>query len=569
MPVVTFPLGTLCRLLGKSLKSEEIVQLLGELGCDVEGYDPLTGGVKLNLLPARPDMFDLCGLVRCLRGYLKIETGIKSYSFNPSGVTIRVEKGLENVRRFIVGAVVKNVRLDAELVGMLMELQENLHWGLGRDRRKASIGIYELDTVQPDFVYRPVEPTAVRFVPLGGVAGVGLTSLTPVEILESHPKGIAYRHLLKDNPVYPLLTDRTGKVLSLPPIINSDETKVTEKSRALLVDVTGPDEWAIKKCLAIIGAVFADLGWEVQTVQVVYPDGRVEVTPDLAPERIKINLEDAAAVIGVSFSIDEVSELLKRMRYGVVMADEESKAVEVLIPAYRADVLHPWDIFEDIAIAYGYHRLPQRLIQTVTPSCPLAIEELSQLCRQILTGLGFIETMTLALTNPKAHFQKLNLNDDGMTVLLENPASVEQTILRRHLLSGLLETFGINLTRFLPQQIFEINDVFQVQEGEETEAAVQRHLAVGIADAKAGFADIKAVVEALVRELDFAVSFRQTDMMPFLSGRCAAIEAGGDQIGVMGEVDPEVLERFGLTVPVVLAELDIGGHGESLTSGNR
>ncbi|MGQ9678591.1 MAG: phenylalanine--tRNA ligase subunit beta [bacterium] len=557
MPVVTFPLGTLCRLLGKSLSSEEIVQLLGELGCDVEGYDQLTGGVKLNLLPARPDMFDLCGLVRCLRGYLKIETGIKSYSFNPSGVTIRVEKGVENVRRFIVGAVVKNVRLDAELVTMLMELQENLHWGLGRNRRRASIGIYDLEKVRPDFVYRAVEPGGVRFVPLGGVAGVELTSLTPAEILKSHPKGIAYRHLLKDSAVYPLLTDNTGRVLSLPPIINSEDTKVTENSRALLVDVTGPDEWAINKCLAVVGAAFADLGGEVQTVRVVYPDGRVEVTPDMTPEQMRINLEDAAAVIGISLSVDEASELLQLMRYGVAKVEKDQKTVEVLIPAYRADVLHAWDIFEDIAIAYGYHRLPQRLIQTVTTSVPLAMEEVSQLCRRILTGLGFIETTTLALTSPEAHFHKLNLSDDGMTVQLENPASVEQTILRRHLLSGLLETFEINLTRSLPQQIFEVNDVFQVQEGEETKAAVRRHLAFGIADAKAGFAEIKAVLEALVRELDFAVSFHSNDTAPFLSGRGAAIVAGGERIGVMGEVHPEILERFGLTVPVVLAEIDI------------
>lgn len=566
MPVVAFPLGTLCRLVGKTLTSDEIVQFLGELGCDVEGFDPSTGRVKLNLLPARPDMFDLCGLVRCLRGYLKIETGIKRYSFNPSGVSIRVEKGLEDVRRFIVGAVVKNIQLDEEQVAMLMELQENLHWGLGRDRRKASIGIYDLDTVQPDFVYQSVAPAAVRFAPLGGVEGMGLASLTPEEILYFHPKGKAYHHLLKGYPVYPLLTDRTGRVLSLPPIINSDETKVTEKSRALLVDVTGPDEWAIKKCLAIVGAAFADLGGEVETVEIVYPDGRVEVTPDMTPERMRINLEDVAAVIGVSFPTEEASELLHRMRYGVVMAEEDPKALEVLIPAYRADVLHPWDIFEDMAIAYGYHRLPHRLIQTVTPSRPLAIEELSQLCRRVLTGLGFIETMTLALASPEAHFTKLNLTDDGMTVLVENPASVEQTILRRHLLSGMLETFGINLARSLPQQMFEINDVFQVREEAETGAIVRRHLAVGIADAKAGFADIKAVVEALVRELDFTVSFRPTDTMPFLSGRCAAIEAGGNQIGVMGEIHPGVLERFGLTVPVVLAEIDIGGFGESLTS---
>ncbi|NPV14321.1 phenylalanine--tRNA ligase subunit beta [candidate division WOR-3 bacterium] len=570
MPVVAVPLGLLCRLTGKMLTSEEIIRLLGELGCDVEGFDPVSGTLKLNLLPARPDMFDVCGLARCLRGYLGIETGLKHYSFGSSGIMVQVKKGLEDVRRFIVAAVIKNVKLDEEQVAVLMELQENLHWGLGRDRRRASIGIYDLSTVAPDFVYQPVAPDGVRFVPLGGVESKGMVPLTPAEILEFHPKGRTYRHLLAGYQVYPLLTDRNGKVLSMPPIINSDETRVTENSRALFVDITGPDEWAVKKCLAVVAAAFADLGGEVQTVRIVYPDGRVDVTPDMSPERMTINPDDAAAVIGISLNADELKELLHRMRYEVVKENVQPEALEVLIPSYRADVLHPWDIVEDVAIAYGYHRLPRKLIPTITSSQPLPIEEFSQLCRRVLTGLGFIETMTLALTSPEAHFTKLNLKDDGLTVQLENPATVEQTILRRHLFSGLLETFSINTTQPLPQQIFEVGDVFQVETGAETGAISQRHLAVGIADAKASFADIKAVIEALNRELDFTVSFAPADEMPFIPGRCAVLQtSSGKRVGILGEIHPEVLERFGLTVPLVMAEIDVEGLQKERDTGKR
>lgn len=552
------------------LTSEEIIRLLGELGCDVEGFDPVAGTLKLNLLPARPDMFDVCGLARCLRGYLGVETGLKRYSFSSSGITVQVEKGLEDVRRFIVAAVIKNVKLDEEQVAVLMELQENLHWGLGRDRRRASIGIYDLNTVVPDFVYRPVAPDGVRFVPLRSGDATVFGQLTPADILQYHPKGRAYQHLLAGYQVYPLLTDRNGKVLSLPPIINSDETRVTENSRALFVDITGPDEWAVKKCLAVVAAAFADMGGEVQTVRIVYPDDRVDITPDMSPERMTINPDDVAAVIGISLKADELKELLHRMRYEVVKENIQPDAVEVLIPSYRADVLHPWDIVEDVAIAYGYHRLTRKLIPTITSSQPLPIEEFSQLCRRVLTGLGFIETMTLALTSPEAHFTKLNLKDDGLTVQLENPATVEQTILRRHLLSGLLETFSINTAQPLPQQIFEVGDVFQVEAGAETGAISQRHLAVGIADAKAGFADIKAVIEALNRELDFTVSFVPVDEMPFIPGRCAVLHsARGKRVGILGEIHPEVLERFGLTVPLVMAEIDIEGLQKERATGNR
>lgn len=554
MPVAEISVERLGRLIGKPLMIDELHQILAEIGSDVEP-DSTGNTLKINLLPARPDLFDVAGLARALKGYLGLESGFKVYQFNDSGVTVRVEESIRAIRPYIAAAIVKGLPVDEELLKELMEMQENLHWGLGRDRRRASIGIYDLATLQPDFIYRAVKPDGIKFIPLGGISNKPDTPVTPAEILSLHPKGQAYHHLLKDFPAYPLLTDREGKVLSLPPIINSEETKLSPTTKDLFIDVTGPDAGAVKKSLNILAAALADLGGEVQQVTIFYSDGSRWQTPGMETQEIDLELEDVVKLIGIPFTKEEVISLLKKMRYDAMVPTQGSR-LRVLVPAYRSDILHPWDIVEDIAIAYGYHRLPVRPIPTVTTSRPLEIEEISQLCRYLLIGLGFIEIVTLCLTNPEAQFSKLGMEDDGLSVMIENPVSVEQTMLRRHLLTGLMETFSRNSTQPYPQNIFEIGEVFYLDRGAETGTIARRHIAIGIADAKTGFSDIKSVIETFARELNLPIAFAPKEQPPFLPGRCAVLQAQ-NPIGIAGELHPAVLERFGLTVPVVLAEIEI------------
>lgn len=552
MPVISISPPLLQQLIGKPLSDEELLQVLSELGCDVEGIDAQTGMLKLNLLPARPDLFDVCGLARAIKGYLGIQTGLPRFQFCDSNIKVRVQPRLETVRPFIAGAVVRGLKFDEELVALIMELQENLHWGLGRDRRRASIGIYDLNTVKPDFVYQPVEPEGVKFVPLGGDS-----AWTPQEILQNHPKGQAYAHLLKGCSVYPLLVDSQNRVLSMPPIINSEQTRVTSNTRDIFIDVTGPERFTVNKTLSVIAAVFADLGGEVQTVTIERPEPETEKTPDMNPESIVLEMEEVKNLIGIDIDGKEITEILKRMRYGAEPLS--NNRVQVLVPAYRSDVMHSWDVIEDVAIGYGYHRLKPQLIPTVTPSCPLKLEEWCGLCRRALTGLGFIEIMSLNLSSPEAQFQKLGILDDGRTVVLGNPISMDQRILRRNLFSGIMETLSLNTTQPYPQRIFEIGDTFQIEESAETGALSQRRLALGIADARTGFADLRQVLEALFWEMDWKLRLIPEERMPFIPGRCAAVlSANGEVAGFGGEVHPEILERFGIGVPVVLAELEIG-----------
>jgi len=542
--------------------------------------------VRIKLEPVRPDVFDVCGLARALRGKLEIETGLPKYKFADSGYAVRVHAEMERIRPFIACCVARGVTLDDELVKVLMKMQENLHWALGRDRRKASIGVYDLDTVKPDFEFRPVEPEGARFVPLFGMPTAGGTErqrdkgiecqslaldpliprsldpsrVTPKEILERHPKGTAYAHLLAGMKQYPLLVDAAGKVLSMPPIINSDDTRVTEKSKNLFVDVTGPDKTAVTKALCIVAASLADLGAKVETVRISYPNNRVEMTPDMTPARSSVEPANVRRVLGFELAAEEICRCLERMRHDARVA---AGRVEVDVAAFRSDIMHEYDIIEDVGIGFGYENMKPRLVSNMTVAKPQPVEERSDICRRALTGLGFMETMTLLLTSADEHLKKLGMDDDGQYVQLQNPASIEQAIIRRHLLSGMLATFKVNTAAEMPQSIFEIGDCFTLDSGTVTGVRADRKVGVGITGPKAGFSDIKAAVEALAFELGLELEYEAPDGQPwpFIEGRAALVTKRDkvtgpeSKIGVVGEVHPTVLEVFGLSQPTALAEL--------------
>jgi phenylalanyl-tRNA synthetase beta chain len=472
--------------------------------------------------------------------------------------------------------VVRGLSMDDETVKTVMKMQENLHWALGRNRRRASIGVYDLDTIEPDFEYAPVAPEGVKFVPLFGMPvdegtgdggrGTGASEMraaTPKEILEKHPKGVGYKHLLEKFDRYPLLCDANGKVLSMPPIINSEETKVTPKTRNLFIDVTGPDKNAITKTLAVIAAGLADLGARIETVQVVYPSGAKETTPDLSAQTLTIDPKAAERLVGVE--VPDMVKVLERMRYG---AKAEGGGLTLQIPAYRADIMHEYDVFEDVAIGYGYHNIAPRLVPSMTVGSHQPIEELSTTARRVMTGLGFLEIMTPALTSEKEHFELLGLAVREPRVRLENPISVEQTMAREQLITGLLSTLRVNTTREMPQQIFEAGDCFETAAEMETGVRTRRRLGAAIAGPRAGFADAKQSLDALARELGRELRFEPLECPTFIPGRCAALFASPAQSaicnlksevrwGVLGEVHPAVLESFGITQPTALFEVDL------------
>ncbi len=621
MPIVDMPVDLLLDCIARDggdhaarLRIAELVELLPKLGCEVEEvaevqqfacqvcgkiYDrtaaqgaPLlcthcgadfranaaalgdlgrTQVIRLNMLAVRPDIFDPGGMARYIRGYLGVQTGLAEYRLNAARVRVQVDAQLarpDAYRPHIACAIVRNVRLDHAAIKLVMNLQEDLHWALGRDRKLASIGVYDLDTLSGDvFHYDAVDPDGLRFVPLGFDPRDPAAHLTPREILEQHKTGQAYAHLLRPLAKYPLLRDGAGTVLSMPPIINSERTRVTMKTRNFFVDVTGLSQRTVDRALNVLVTSLKEIlpQIELECVLIEPPPGDrtvpVRITPDLRPVELLLDVGEAARTIGADLNTAALAELLESMGHGV---EEHGRpnALRVLVPAYRNDVMHPVDLIEDAAIAYGYDHITPALVPTFTVGAPRAIEEHAAAARRVLTGLGFHQVMTLALTSEPAAFDPWRLPRDGelarRAVLIDNPISSEQTMCRVSLLPGLLETLAINKQYDLPQSIFEVGDCAFLDPAAETGAREERLVAAAMIGTHVGYADIRAVADAFVHELDRPAQVVATAHPGFLPGRVAALHGpGGAPLGLLGEVHPAVLEHYGLRHPVAVLELNL------------
>ena len=603
MPVVAFPIADINRYLGRhgsdTLDRERLEPFLDQLGCDVEEFTeirrlrcracgalheatlsevlPTTCGecgaenpsavalweetarvdvVRMDLLPIRPDLFDPAGLARAIRGLLGEELGAPTYELAPPQLTITVDPAMRapgSYRPFIRCAVVRGIALDDVLLRQVMKLQELLHWALGRDRKLASIGVYDLARVGTRIAYRAVDPDTFRFVPLQSPDGRPQTAR---EILETHPKGAAYKHLLERHERYPILVDEAGQVLSMPPIINSEETRLTVATKDVFIDVTGVAERAVDKALNTLVASLLELfpGARAEEVTIVTPEGPT-TTPDFTPQAVDLDVRETAKLVGVDLDAEETAALLRKMRHAV-MVQPRGEWVSVEVPAWRNDIMHPVDLIEDVAIAYDYNRITPRLVPTMTIAAERRERLIANQARAALTGLGYFETMSLMLTNEADHYDLLGLENPANSVLVAHPISVDQTMLRTSLLPGLLKLFAANRGQGLPQRLFECDDVVHLVPGLE-EPVEGLHVTAGLLATAAGFADIKALTDSLGRELGLALAFRKCDHPGFLPGRVAEVIWGSRSLGVCGEVHPAVLDKLRLTTPLVAMELDL------------
>ncbi|MBK8913221.1 MAG: phenylalanine--tRNA ligase subunit beta [Phycisphaerales bacterium] len=527
---------------------------------------------RLDMLAVRPDIFDAGGMARYMRGFLGVQTGLIRYPVEPAQLTARVDPRLsrdDSYRPCIACGVIRDLSLSDETIRLLMNMQEDLHWALGRDRKLASIGVYDLDTLRTDgpLHYRAVAPDELTFAPLGSRAADPASALTPRDILLQHRTGREYAHLLSGFAAYPLLTDSAGTVLSMPPIINSESTRVTAATRNCFVDVTGLAQRTVDRALNILLSGLREVCPTVrlEAVKVEYPD-RTITTPDFSAARMSLSARDAAATIGASLDAAALAVLLERMGHGV---QAEGDTLHVSVPAWRNDVMHPIDLVEDAAVAFGYDRLSAALVPTFTVGGPRRIEEQSAIARRALAGLGYHQVMTLVLTSEPAAFERWRLGPGAALgdalrsrlVRIENPISSEQTVARLSLLPGLLETLALNRQHDLPQQIFEVGDVCYLDPAVETGAREERCTAAALIGTHVGYADARAACDAFMREFDLAPErdYRiapPTDDDPrFLPGRFARIlDRRGQCIGMLGELHPEIIEGYGLSHAVAVME---------------
>lgn len=540
MPLVKLRYPELCKLLGRRIPREKLLESIPMLGADLERIEGDEWGVEF--FPNRPDLYSPEGVARALRAFLGIKPGLREYRVGKSDWTLRISPSVRRVRPVILGALVDSVRMTDDRIQALMELQEDLHWGLGARRRKASIGVHDRRDLRPPLTYAAVAPESTAFVPLGETK-----EMTLREILEAHPKGKDFAHLLQDHDRWPLITDAGRRVLSFPPIINGHLTTVTPETRDIFIDVTGADERACRYALHIVATHLAEQGGRLRSVALL-EGRRKRLTPDLAPEKWRVRADVARGLIGLPLKAKDVAACLRRMGHGATV---RGSAVAVQAPPYRADLLHEVDLVEDVAVGYGYWRIPEERPRAITYGRPLPAAGVAEAARELMSGLGYQEVMTLSLSNDRDQLDAMGLARGRVT--LQNPITEEHTCVRISLLPSLLGILRRNVHRDLPQGIFEVGDVVELPP-EGVPRNIRALACVRIA-ARTGFSEAKGLAQAVVRDLGLPADLRAGEHAAFIPGRCAVLVTNGEEVGVFGEVHPRTLGSFGLGNPVIALEL--------------
>ncbi|UCC58730.1 MAG: phenylalanine--tRNA ligase subunit beta [Candidatus Bathyarchaeum sp.] len=547
MPTITLERARFSHFVGRNVTLKEMAKWLPWLGTDTEEVG--SDYVKIEYNPNRVDFCSYGGVARAFRGLMGWETGMPKFKVKQGNIVLTVDKSVAEVRPYVVSAVVRDLKIDYEAIRELMEMQEALHWMVGRDRKKASIGVHNLDAIEPPFSYVTCAPNEIKFVPLDKTE-----EMTPQEVLEKHEKGIAYKSEVDWASRYPLIVDRNGDVLSFPPIINGELTRVVEDTRNLFIDVTGTELNPISRSLNVLVTALADMGGTIESVPVEYSD-HVLVTPDLAPQKMKLHVGYSNERLGLNFSEAQTIEALKKSRLDAKKV--ETGVLDVTIPAYRIDILHEIDLVEEVAIGYGYYNLTPTIPATVTTGKQHRVSEVAADVRQIMVGLGFVEALNFVLANEVDHYQKMRRKAEEL-VILANPVSTEYSIIRNDLLPSLMKNLADSKHHVFPQRMFEVSDVIKLDDDSETYTERRIHAAAVSSHPTANFTEIKSILESLLMNLGFKNwTVKETNHPSFLAGRVATVSLGNMEVGVVGEIHPEVLNNFELENPTGAFEIDL------------
>lgn len=546
MPKVSLNKKKVMSYLGKGMDGPKLADRISMLGTDLERVT--NDEIIVEIFPNRPDMLSEEGFARALSSFVGARAGLREYKVRASDYESHLDKEAIDVRPFAANAVVKGIKMGDYGVKSLMNMQEKLHGTQCRDRKKASIGVYDLDAIQFPLRYLAVD-SGFAFRPL-----FSERRMTVREILEEHPKGREYAHLLP-GPKYTVWMDAKDRVLSLPPIINSAETAVTEKTRNLFVDVTGTHLRTVQQALNIVVAQLADMGgeiWEVKVNGISYPN--------MKPTRMRLKIGYANKLLGLEMDGKGLCRLLERMGHG---AGLEGDAVAVDVPAYRADVLHPMDLAEDAAIAHGYENFEPYIpeVSTIGEESPLEIH--MRKTAEICSGFGFLECYNYHLTSEKEQFARMERGGDYMKrpgaqfMRIINSSSESCNIVRNALLPGLMKVLSENKHHEYPQNLFEVGRAIFPDKSAENGAFEAPSLAVVMCSSGADFSSIKSVAESIARECGKKMEFREGKDPSFMEGRCATIVVGKRAVGTMGEISPKVLNNYGLELPVAALEMGV------------
>lgn len=517
--------------------TKEIEEKIPMMGVSLESIN--NNEIELEIFPNRPDLLSMQGFLRAFKAFLGKEKGLKSYKINKpeKNFEVIIDKSVKGIRPFTACAIVKGIKFDDEKIKEVIDIQEKLHVTVGRNRKKIAIGIYPLEKITLPIRFEARNAKEIKFIPLEMDK-----ELNGLQILQQHPAGREYAFLLEGLDKFPVFVDANNKILSMPPIINSQETgKITEQTKDIFIECSGFDFNVLKKTLNILVTMFADMQGRVYQMKLKYE--KPEVTPNLEPETMKLDTKNVNNLLGINLNEKEIKPLLEKMGYGYNNG-------KVLVPVYRTDIMQEVDIIEDIAIAYGYQNFEPEIPKISTIGEEDEKEVLKRKISFILSGLEMLEVSSYHLL-AKDDLKKFGEKPE---IEVEN-SKTDYSVLRSNLLCSIIKILSENTDKEYPQKLFEIGTVFSPDGKSETGIREQNSLCFALAPGN--FTEAKQVLEYLARMLNIKVDLDFGENSALIPGRTGKIIFSGKEIGVIGEVHPSILKKFHLRLPVSIMEISL------------
>ncbi len=579
MPTISVEQNLLRHLLSQHGLTHD-VEAMGDqlplMGTDIDQCDDDT--LNIEIFPDRPDLLSGETLAHAIRPFLHGTKATPEMEVSPSGISIEVDATLAEVRPVILGAVVKGVDIHGgeeemeAFIKSLMDHQEKLHFALGRGRKRASIGVHDLTSLQAPFRVVAV-PGTTEFIPLGETSPMSIDS-----ILQHHPKGIDYAHLLTGMNNFPLILDANDAVLSFPPIINGQHTTVNHNTKEFFIDVTGWDERACEAALMLVCLQLQERGGSVFSVEITTCHGQTIQSPVGEGISHHVPEELVANLLGRLFTDEELQHAINRMggqfngrrpalsnaptkAQKMAEASAGTSLLDFTMPRWRFDLLHPVDMVEELAIGHGYEDLGEDNPKAQLTAQPRSDHNMRRRLRESMQGLGFMQIQSLTLSNKKDQFHSMRWEINHQITTITNPITIDHTILRQHLLPGLLRLLSTNRHHDLPQGVYELGSV--VRDHQNTD-----RLAFIMAERSGGFAAVRGRIQALCNDLgvtSWHAEPMEANEGPWLAGRGAKLIINGRWVGCFGEIDPAVASLFELRVPLNGAEIDVAALMNQVT----
>ncbi|XP_074654033.1 phenylalanine--tRNA ligase beta subunit-like [Tubulanus polymorphus] len=572
MPTIGVRKDLLLKSLGKNYSDEEFDELCFEFGLELDEIEEDEDGntvYKIEVAANRYDLLCMEGLVRNLKVFKEMMKNPRYSAVPPKDgkpmQQLVIKPATSQVRPHCVAAVLRNITFTPDSYKNFIDLQDKLHQNICRKRSLVAIGTHDLDTLSGPFVYDARPPCEISFKPLNQTEEFTAAQLMDLYSGDSHLRH--YLPIIRDKPVYPVIEDSNGVVLSLPPIINGDHSKIHLGTKNVFIECTATDLTKAKIVLNIMVGMFTEYcadPFAIEQVEVVQTDGTSVIYPDLSYRFEEASVEDINKKVGINECPNKIANLLTKMSLSSDVIEKGTK-IRVEIPPLRPDVIHACDIIEDVAIAYGYNNIKQTIPHTNCIASQFQLNKLTDLLRQDIAAAGFTEVLTFALCSRDDVAEKLNKKIESTNAVhIANPKTLEFQVARTTLLSGILKTISCNRNMPLPLKLFEISDIVLKDPKKDVGAGNKRYFCAAYYNKSPGFEIIQGLLDRVMQLLevpnrkdDTGYYIKSAEDSTYFPGRCAEIIAHGRSIGKLGVLHPDVITKFDLNLPCSALEIDI------------